>query len=190
VRHGREDRAITADLHSWSQHRTPRQTRRGRNASRTQSGTSVRLSFRDVRSMSPAIHVRRPRLDYESHAAGLDRNELGALLVAAGLSSSRDHALVSLLALNGLRVSEATWRGHRRARPGTRSPDAHGDSQGRHGRHHAAGARVARTVDLAIDERIEGPLFIDSAGQRLVGRGSLFDPGGPAGPLSALRPAV
>ncbi|MGH3305640.1 MAG: site-specific integrase [Streptosporangiaceae bacterium] len=30
---------------------------------------------------SPAIHVRRPRLDYESHAIGLDRNEVGALLV-------------------------------------------------------------------------------------------------------------
>ena len=36
---------------------------------------------------SPAAHVRRPRLDYESHATGLDRNELGALLVAAGLGS-------------------------------------------------------------------------------------------------------
>jgi integrase/recombinase XerD len=34
---------------------------------------------------SPAAHVRRPRLDYESHATGLDRNELGGLLVAAGL---------------------------------------------------------------------------------------------------------
>jgi hypothetical protein len=32
----------------------------------------------------PAAHVRRPRLDYESHATGLDRNELGALLAAAG----------------------------------------------------------------------------------------------------------
>ena len=42
-----------------------------------------------------------------SNATGLDRNELGALLVAAGLSSPRDHGLVSLLALNGLRVSEA-----------------------------------------------------------------------------------
>ena len=29
---------------------------------------------------SPAAHVRWPRLDYESHAAGLDRNEVGALL--------------------------------------------------------------------------------------------------------------
>jgi integrase/recombinase XerD len=71
---------------------------------------------------SPAAHVRRPRLDYESHATGLDRNELGALLVAAGLGLPAEHALISLLALNGLRVSEATGadiealgveRGHR-----------------------------------------------------------------------------
>ena len=58
-------------------------------------------------AVSPAAHVRRPRLDYESHATGLDRNEVGAMLVAAGLASARDHALISVLALNGLRVSEA-----------------------------------------------------------------------------------
>ena len=57
---------------------------------------------------SPAAHVRRPRVDYESHAVALDRNELGALLVAAGLAAPGEHALTSLLALNGLRVSEAT----------------------------------------------------------------------------------
>src|SRR5262249_37945283 len=71
---------------------------------------------------SPAAPVRRPRVDYESHAVALDRNELGALLVAAGLGSPPEHALTSLLALNGLRVSEATGadieylgveRGHR-----------------------------------------------------------------------------
>ena len=56
---------------------------------------------------SPAAHVRRPRLDYESHAIGLDRNEVGALLVAAGLGAPAEHALISLLAINGLRVSEA-----------------------------------------------------------------------------------
>src|SRR6516165_4554569 len=32
---------------------------------------------------SPAAHVRRPRVDYESQAVALDRNELGALPVAA-----------------------------------------------------------------------------------------------------------
>jgi integrase/recombinase XerD len=55
----------------------------------------------DLLDHSPAAHVRRPRLDYESRATGLDRNELGALLVAAGLGAPCKHALVSLLALNG-----------------------------------------------------------------------------------------
>ena len=71
---------------------------------------------------SPAAHVRCPRVDYESHAVALDRNELGALLVAAGLGPPAGDALISLLALSGLRVSEATGadiehlgveRGHR-----------------------------------------------------------------------------
>jgi integrase/recombinase XerD len=77
----------------------------------------------DLLEHSPAAHVRRPRLDYESHAIGLDRNELSAMLVAAGLGTAAEHALISLLALNGLRVSEAAGadiealgleRGHRR----------------------------------------------------------------------------
>ena len=55
---------------------------------------------------SPVAHVRRPSLDHESHATGLEQR-VGALLVAAGLASAREHALVSLLASNGLRVSEA-----------------------------------------------------------------------------------
>jgi integrase len=42
------------------------------------------------------------------HAAAVDRNKLGALLAAAGLGPAAEHALISLLALNGLRVSEAT----------------------------------------------------------------------------------
>ena len=76
----------------------------------------------DLLEHSPAAHVRRPRVDYESHAVALDRNELGALLVAAGLGPPLEHALMSLLALNGLRVSEAVGadidhlgldRGHR-----------------------------------------------------------------------------
>ena len=61
-------------------------------------------------------------MGYQSHATALDRNELGALLVASGLGPPAEHTLISLLALNGLRVSEATGadieqlgaqRGHR-----------------------------------------------------------------------------
>ena len=39
-------------------------------------------------------------MDYESHATALDRNEVGGLLVAAGLGAAAGHAMISLLALN------------------------------------------------------------------------------------------
>jgi len=117
---------------------------------------------------SPAVHIRRPRIDYESHVAHLDRNELGAVLVAAGLSSPRDHAVVSLLALNGLRVSEGIGanidalgleRGHRTLtvlRKGGKVVTM------------PLAPRVARAVDLAIGDRLDGPIFVDSnAGERL-----------------------
>lgn len=118
-------------------------------------------------SPSPAAHVRRPRIDYESHATGLDRNEVGALLVAAGLASARDHALISLLAINGLRVSEALGaniealgieRGHRTltvARKGGKVVVV------------PLAARTARAIDLAIGERVEGPIFLATNGDRL-----------------------
>jgi integrase/recombinase XerD len=39
---------------------------------------------------NPAANVRRPKVDHESRTLGLDRNELGALLVQAGLGTPRD----------------------------------------------------------------------------------------------------
>ena len=87
---------------------------------------------------SPAAHVRRPRLDYESHATALDRNEIGALLVAAGLGPPGEHALISLLALNGLRVSETASADIEHLGAGTRPPDSDHHPQGRQGRHHPA----------------------------------------------------
>jgi site-specific recombinase XerD len=116
---------------------------------------------------SPAVHVRRPRLDYESHAVGLDRNELGAMLVAAGLAGARDHALIALLAMNGLRVSEAIGanidqlgleRGHRTltvVRKGGKTVTM------------PMAPRTARTVDLAIGDRYDGPILLGNDGQRL-----------------------
>ena len=121
---------------------------------------------------SPAVHVRRPRLDYESHATGLDRNEVGALLVAAGLGPAAEHALISLLALNGLRVSEATGaniealgleRGHRTLtilRKGGKVVTI------------PLAPRTARAVDLAIGERCEGAIFLSADGKRLDRHGA------------------
>ena len=44
----------------------------------------------------PSAHVRRPKQDDDSSTLGLDRNELGAFLVQAGLCGGRDHALTDL----------------------------------------------------------------------------------------------
>jgi integrase/recombinase XerD len=121
---------------------------------------------------SPALHVRRPRLDYESHATGLDRNEVGALLVAAGLGSAAEHALISLLALNGLRVSEATGadieamgleRGHRTltiTRKGGKVVTI------------PLAPRTGRAIDLAVGERCDGPIFLTAEGRRLDRHGA------------------
>jgi integrase/recombinase XerD len=121
---------------------------------------------------SPAAHVRRTRLDYESHATALDRNELGAILVAAGLGPATEHALISLLALNGLRVSEATGadidhmgleRGHRTlviTRKGGKVVTI------------PLAPRTARAIDLAIGERTGGAMFTGADGRRLDRHGA------------------
>src|SRR6516162_2668201 len=126
----------------------------------------------DLLDHSPAAHVRRPRLDYESHATALDRTELGALLVAAGLGPPAEHALISLLALNGLRVSEATGadieqlgleRGHRTltiTRKGGKVATI------------PLAPRTARAIDLATGERSSRPVFLAPDGRRLDRHGA------------------
>ena len=89
------------------------------------------------------------------------------MLVAAGLGGPQEHALLSLLALNGLRVSEAIGanieqlgiqRGHRTltiVRKGGKIVII------------PLAPRTARAVDLAIGERSEGPIFQAGDGARL-----------------------
>lgn len=116
---------------------------------------------------SPAAHVRRPRVDNESRTLGLDRTELSAFVVQAGIGTQREHALLSLLAMNGLRVSEALnadledlgfERGHQilaiTRKGGKRAivPLA---------------PRTARAIRLYIGERASGPIFLGSYGQRM-----------------------
>jgi hypothetical protein len=182
----------------------------GAAAARGMSATRSRRSSVDYRyaeqegliATSPAAHVRRPRLDYESHATGLDRNEVGAMLVAAGLASARDHALISLLALNGLRVSEAIGaeiedlgleRGHRTltilrkggkvvivpSRPARPGPSIWPSAN-------AAKARSSseRTGDGSIDTRRDGSCAASPGGLESP---SAWDPTPSATPSSPLR---
>ena len=103
---------------------------------------------------------------------GLDRNEVGALLVAAGLGTAAEHALISLLAINGLRISEALGadidelgleRGHRTLtvlRKGGKLVTI------------PLAPRTARAIDLAIGERLDGPIFLRADGQRMDRHGA------------------
>jgi integrase/recombinase XerD len=97
---------------------------------------------------------------------------VGALLAAAGLGPPCEHALVSLLALNGLRASEATGtdieqlgqeRGHRTLtiiRKGGKVVTI------------PMASRTARAIDMAIGERTQGPVFMVADGRRLDRHGA------------------
>jgi site-specific recombinase XerD len=121
----------------------------------------------DIIAKNPAANIRRPKVNAESRTLGLDRNELGALLVQAGLGDLRDGTLITLLALNGLWISEAlnadigdlsTERGHRTlaiVRKG--------------GKHVTVpiAPRTGRALDLYIGERTIGPIFLGVEGGRM-----------------------
>jgi site-specific recombinase XerD len=116
---------------------------------------------------SPVALIRRPKVESDSVSTGLDRDELSALLTAAKADSPRNHALVTLLALNGLRVSEAlsanatdrsTERGHRVlfiTRKGGKRATV------------PLAPRTAETLDAYLAGRTSGPLFATSTGARL-----------------------
>jgi integrase/recombinase XerD len=89
------------------------------------------------------------------------------VLVRAGLGTPRDHALIALLELNRLRISEALRtdigdldidRGHRALR-----------IVGKGGKHVTVplAPRTARALDLCIGERSSGPIFVTAGGQRM-----------------------
>jgi site-specific recombinase XerD len=116
---------------------------------------------------SPAEYVRRPRIDTESTTLGLDRMELGAFIAQGAASRPTDHALACLLGLLGLRVSEAcgidiehlsTERGHRTVTV--------------LGKGHKLAVipmppRVARAVDQASGDRLDGAVLLTRTGRRM-----------------------
>lgn len=150
----------------WLEHRGAARATIGRRLS-TVTGFYRYCTEEGFLERNPAANVRRPRQRQESTMSGLDRNELGAFLVQAGLSGARDHALACLLALNGLRVSEAIGtdvgdlgleRGHhtlRIVRKGGNTVIV------------PLAPRTARTVYLAVGERTEGPIFVTDSGERM-----------------------
>ena len=105
---------------------------------------------------NPAQYVRRPTV-HPSERRGLDRGELARFLFTAERFDHAHAALAVLLGLNGLRVSEACdtniedmgmERGHRVLRI---------VGKGNKPALIPLVPRTARTIDLAIGERREGP---------------------------------
>ena len=112
------------------------------------------------------LYVHRPKA-HKSHARGLDRSELGTFLFTAERYDHAHAALSVLLGLNGLRVSEACStniedlafdRGHWVLRV---------IGKGNKPAMIPLVPRTARTVDLAVGERHEGPIIRRHDGQRL-----------------------
>ena len=117
---------------------------------------------------SPADYVRRPTVPPESPTLGLSHLQFEALLSAARLSTNPyDFALVAMLGLLGLRISEATQanigdlgeeHGHRVLRvvgKGTKVvlvplPPA-----------------VGRAIDQAVADRSSGPILLNQHGSRM-----------------------
>ena len=111
---------------------------------------------------SPATHLRLPHVYRdETTTLGLDRLELGAIIAAARASTPSDAALITMLGLLGLRVSEAC---------NVRIQDIHGVERGHRilvlvgkGRKPATiplPETVARDMDAAAGDRIAGPLLL------------------------------
>jgi len=121
----------------------------------------------DVLDRSPLTGVIRPRTTQDSVSTGLDRDEVARLLAAAAADGARAHALVSLLAHNGLRIDEAlsrdvehlqTERGHQVLRLRRKGG-------------HTATAPLAPPVTHALTVylagRTSGPLFSTRTGRRV-----------------------
>ena len=115
---------------------------------------------------NPAQYVRRPQV-HPSEARGLDRSELGVFLFTAEQYDRHHAALAVLLGLNGLRVSEACAtnvedlgfeRGHRTLRI---------IGKGNKPATIPLVPRTARTIDLAVGERCDGPILKRRDGERL-----------------------
>jgi integrase/recombinase XerD len=117
---------------------------------------------------SPAEYVRRPRVPNESPVLGLSHLQFEAVLAVARESTNRfDFALVAMLGLLGLRISEAS---------GTDVEDLgeeHGHRvllvHGKRGKQTLVPLppAVGRALDQAIDDRPRGPILLNRRDGRM-----------------------
>ncbi len=112
------------------------------------------------------MRVKRPKVPDHPSTVGLNEKELVKLLEAAKVDGLHSAALMTLLALNGLRIGEPC--------PGTSSTSAMtsgtGSSSSRRGNKRSTEAlapatAAARAPEAYIGERTTGPIFLDHNGR-------------------------
>ena len=121
-----------------------------------------------VLAHSPAEYVRRPAVPADSPTLGLTHLQFEALLATARDSANpNDFALVCLLGLLGLRIFEACGAviAHLGEEHGHRVLRVHG--KGGKTVLTPLPPAVARAVDRAVGERINGPLLLNRNGGRM-----------------------
>lgn len=125
--------------------------------------------FDGLVSRNPAVLVRLPHIDYdETRVLGIGRMELAKLIQVARASSPMNGALIGLMCMLGLRVSEAC---------GINVEDCNREERGHHViRFTGKGNKLAtmplavpmqRILEEAVGERMTGPLITRRDGRRM-----------------------
>ena len=121
----------------------------------------------DILDKNPALNVRRPKVHDESRTLGLDRNELGALLVQAGLGDLARRRVDHAARVERVADLRSVERRHRRPVDRARASDVGDRAQGRQARHDSDRTTTGRALDLYIGERTMGPIFLGVEGGRM-----------------------
>jgi integrase/recombinase XerD len=158
-----------ADIGAWARHL---ETAGARPAGVARKLATLSSFYRwalaqDAIARNPLDRVRRPCVVDDAQPLGLDRDQAARLLDAADKAGPRDHALICLLLLNGLRVSEAcaariddlgASRGHVTLRIRRKA--------GREATIPLDGPTAA-AVTAIVGDRTTGRLLLDAAGRPL-----------------------
>lgn len=124
------------------------------------------LEDEEINVGNPAARVRRPRR-HSRPQAWLDRNELTDLLAAAEADGGHPYALICLLGLNGLRVSEACSPDIADLGGARYQPTLRIVGKGDKPAEIPLNPRTHEAIDQALQGRTEGPLLINRWGNRM-----------------------
>lgn len=143
------------------------QTRRCIAESRRSSSWYAWLEDEEISVGNPAARVRRPRR-HGKPQPWCNRNELTDLLAAAEDEGGHPYALVCLLGLNGLRVSETCALDVTAVGGSRYQPTVFVVGKGDKPAEVVLNPRTQQAVDAVVADRVSGPLLLDEWGNRMA----------------------